>query len=189
MKNKLLIIVFHLLVLASCQDKSTPQSTQPTIDKNTSFETIGEINLFNRIESYAKILQAKADQETDFVTANKLVKESQKYADKYWRNEKTPAILFRAGEVARSIKQPEEAINIFRRLYTQFPTTPFAVKAMFMEAATFEDDLKNKAIAKKVYQKVIDKYPDDILAEQARQLLAVIEKTPEELIKEFQQKN
>lgn len=185
---KYLLYLLCGVCLLSCRDKSAPQTTQPTLEKAAppTIESISELNLSRQIDGSARALLAKAEEKTDYALAEKLVRDSKHYADQFKDNEKTPSYLFRAGEVARSIGNTEEAINIFRRTYTQFPSNGFAVKALFMEASTFEDDLQQKEKAKKAYQKVIDQYPEDELAEQARQLLKVIDKSPEELIKEFQ---
>lgn len=185
---KYLLCLLCCISILSCRDKSTPQATQPALEQTSppTIESITELNLSQQIEASAKSLLAKAEEKTDYALAEKLVRDSKHYANQFKDNKKTPGFLFRAGEVARSIGNTEEAINIFRRTYTQFPQSDFAVKAMFMEANTFEDDLKEKEKAKKAYQRVIDRYPEDELAKEAQKLLEVIDKTPEELIKEFQ---
>ncbi len=166
--------VLALGLLLGCQHKSTNRITA------------NESDALAQLEEIALALKAKAEEPTDYPLAQSLVDKSLDFALVYKDSEELPAVLFRAGEVARSIQNYEQAIAIFSRIYTDFSKSPLAVNALFLEASTFEDCLKDKSQAQLRYQQLIEKHPDHLLAEQARLLIKNINKTPEELIREFE---
>ncbi len=184
MKNFLYVLAFSMALVMGCQDKNRTAATSPNLVR------ISQEDLFARVEKLAIDLQAKADQPQDRSMAISLIKQSKNYVKQYPKDSKhNPAFLFRAGEVARSIGQYQEALALFEQVYTQYPDSKMAVKARFLEAHTYEDGLKDKKKAAQAYENLLKKHPNDPLAEQARQLLLVIDKSPEELIREFEQKN
>ena len=186
MKLLLYTCLLSLSLLASCQQSSPPASPEPTVaDTEPADQTVH----FERIERIAAQLRAKASEPLDIPLAQSLVQESKAYVRAYPEAEYTPALLFRAGEVARSIGETGEALQLFVRVYERYPQSKWAVRARFMEGSTYEDDLKDKKKASQAYEILIQQHPNDPLAEQARQLLRVIDQSPEELIRQFERQN
>jgi TolA-binding protein len=59
---------------------------------------------------------------------------------------------------------------------------------MFLKAFVYEDQLHDLNKAKKYYEEFLEKYPDSDFADDARISLQNLGKSPEELIKEFEEK-
>ncbi len=180
MKALLYPLLFSLSLLASCQSTTTPATT--SVDGAASDHIIH----FERIEQIADQLKAKATEPLDIPLAQSLIDESKAYAAAYPKANYTPAIVFRAGEVARSIGQYQVALQLFEQVYHQYPESKWAVRARFLEGHTYEDGLKDKKMAAQAYEMLIKRHPNDPLAEQARQLLQVIDQSPEDLIRQFE---
>ena len=177
MKYLLYSLVFSCCLIFGCQNKSS--------NRIAAKEKTDETNALKQLEEIALALKAKAAEATDYPLAQSLIDESLGFAKQFKASEYLPAVLFRAGEVARSIKNYEQAVVLFSSVYTDYPKDPLAIKALFLEANTFEDGLKDKARATLRYEQLIEKYPNDLLTDQARLLLKNIDKSPEELIREF----
>ena len=189
MRYFLSFIIIMSSIFSGCQN-STP-SEQETKTATTAAQEMTKEDHFKKVEEIATQLKSKpTNLPLDKPLAQQLIDESKAYADaNRYDKENNPAFLFRAGEVARAIHQYEEAISLFGQVAENYPEHAKAPVALFLQATVYQDDLQDKEKAKTVYQSVIEKYPSDPWAEQARQLLLVIDKSPEELVKEFQKKN
>jgi len=71
---------------------------------------------------------------------------------------------------------------------TQFPNSKEAPQALFMKGFTLDDGLGNKQAAKPVYEEFLKKYPKNDFADDTKFLLENINKTDEEIIKQFDNK-
>ena len=71
----------------------------------------------------------------------------------------------------------------------QYRLFPEGLPFNSFQAFTFENDLQDKDSAKKYYMDFLNRFPDHSFANDAKQLLSMIDKSPEELIKEFEAKN
>jgi len=121
--------------------------------------------------------------------ASLFVEKSILYVSLYPDHEISPAFLFRAAEVSRALKQYQQGVQMLDQVYTQYPQYEKAPDALFLKAYTYEESLKDSASAKKYYNEFLQKFPDHHLKNQVEQLLSVIDKSPEELIKSFKKKN
>ncbi|MCB0521481.1 MAG: tetratricopeptide repeat protein [Lewinellaceae bacterium] len=94
--------------------------------------------------------------------------------------------LSKAAELARLNQQFDKAITIYETIMKSYPDAPEASKAMFMKGFTLDNDLKNTAAAKAVYEEFLQKYPNDDFADDTAFLLKNLGKSEEEIIKEFE---
>jgi tetratricopeptide (TPR) repeat protein len=109
-----------------------------------------------------------------------------KYADRFPEDSLAPHQLFRAGSVARSLKEPQRAINIYRRLLNDYPDFSKEATVRFLLAFVYDQDLGKKKRAKELYRVVIDSFPDHQLAKDAKEYLRVMDLSNEELIRRFE---
>lgn len=96
--------------------------------------------------------------------------------------------LSKAGETARLLRQYDKAFEIFERIAKDYPNSKEAAAAMFMKAFTLDNDLKKFDEAKLAYDAFLKKFPNDEFADDAQFLLNNLGKSPEEIIKGFEQK-
>ncbi|MBI1227501.1 MAG: tetratricopeptide repeat protein [Bacteroidetes bacterium] len=111
------------------------------------------------------------------------------YADAFPTDSLSVKYLSKAGETARLLHQYDKAFEIFDKIEKNYPSSKEAASAMFMKAFTLDNDMKKYDEAKPVYEAFIQKYPNDEFADDAQFLLKNLGKSPEEIIKGFEQKS
>ncbi len=99
--------------------------------------------------------------------------------------------LFNAADLYRGIGDYEKALDTWYIVYKSYDRDghPKAPHAMFQCGFTYDSVLGNKDLAKTLYTMFLKRYPNHALAKDAKMLLANLDKSPEDLIKEFQKKN
>ncbi len=109
------------------------------------------------------------------------------YADAFPKDSLSVKYLSKAGETARLLRQFDQAIEIFGKIEKNYPNSKEAAGAMFMKAFTLDNDLKKLEAAKVAYEAFLQKYPNDEFADDAQFLLKNLGKSPEEIIKGFEE--
>ena len=99
-------------------------------------------------------------------------------------------LLLKAAGLAKTIENPQKAVELYSRLADGMPQHPKAPTALFMLGFVYENDLGDLAKAKAIYESFLQKYPNDPdFADDAQTALKMLGKSPEEIIKEFEQQN
>ncbi len=98
----------------------------------------------------------------------------------------SPEYLFKAAEIARALHKGQEAVLYYDKICKDFPQYEKTPTALFLKAFTYENVLKDTTNAKAGYQEFIKKYPDNQFADDAEYSLKYLGKSPEELIKMFE---
>ncbi len=119
--------------------------------------------------------------------AIKLIGFYEKYADKFPEDSLAPVYLFRASDISMNLQQPVKTINLFNKIMTNYPDYEKTPSVMFLKAFVYEDQLHDLDKAKKYYEEFLAKYPESDFADDAKISLQNLGKSPEELIKEFEQ--
>lgn len=97
---------------------------------------------------------------------------------------------FNAADLYRGIGDYTKALNMWLLVYKAYAKDhPKAPHALFQCAFTYDSVLDRKDLAKTLYTSFLKKYPDHSLAKDAQLSLNNLDKSPEDLIKEFQKKN
>lgn len=99
--------------------------------------------------------------------------------------------LFNAADLYRGAGDYDKALETWYIVYKSYDRDghPKAPHAMFQCGFTYDSVLNNKDLARTLYKMFLKRYPDHSLAKDAKLLLANLDKSPEDLIKEFQKKN
>jgi tetratricopeptide (TPR) repeat protein len=130
--------------------------------------------------------------ETGFATKNVVAyaKEAELYMGIYG-DSLAAEHLFNAGELYRGIGDYTKALETWYIVYRSYDQDehPKAPHAMFQCGFTYDSVLDKKDLAKTLYKMFLKRYPDHALAKDVKLLLANLDKSPEDLIKEFQKKN
>lgn len=99
-------------------------------------------------------------------------------------------LILKAAGLAKTIENPQKAIELYSKLADGMPQHPKAPTALFMLGFVYENDLGDLAKAKEIYESFLQKYPNDAdFADDAQTALKMLGKSPEEIIKEFEQQN
>ncbi len=107
----------------------------------------------------------------------------EKNADKY------ATLLLRAAGLAKSIEEPQKALQLYNDIANRLPQHEKAPTALFMTGFIYENDLGQIENARNAYQQFLSIYPNDQdFADDARVALKMLGKSPEEIIKGFEGK-
>lgn len=102
-----------------------------------------------------------------------------------------PVFLLKAGQIAASINNLPQAQVCFEKCYTDFPEFKNRGAAMFLLAQLYDEasQLNDEEKARELYGKIINSFPNTEWAKNANDARALIGKTDEQIIKEFEKKN
>ena len=155
------------------------------MDKVSAMLPDGMSSIAAYIEDVRVNMTDKESGRLDLKQANKFINASEIAAMMLPTNKNAAPFLQKAGEVARSIKAYPKSIEIYDWLMNAYPKAPEAAQALFMKAFTYDNEMKDKAKAKSLYQEFLKKYPNDGFADDTQFLLDNIDKSNEDIIKGF----
>jgi TolA-binding protein len=96
-------------------------------------------------------------------------------------------VLNKAAAIAKSVNGSyAKSVQLLNQIYTNYPKSPRAADAEFMEAYTYANDLQDYDTAQKLYNAFIQKHPKHPMFQTAILELKNLGKTPEMIIEEFQ---
>ncbi len=108
-----------------------------------------------------------------------------KFVDTYPEDEKSPEYLFKAADISINVFHSKNTIRLFDRVIKEYPNYEKAPQALFLKAFTYENYLNEMDKAQENYQLFLGKYPDHSFANDAQVSLNNLGKSPEEIIKAF----
>ncbi len=124
----------------------------------------------------------------DLIKVNEFVNAIELFVMANPNNPASPKYLKIAAEVVNSIKVYPRAILFYNWILNSFPESKEAPQALFMKAFTLDDGMGKKMDAKPVYEQFLKRYPKNDFADDTKFLLDNINKSDEEIIKEFDNK-
>jgi len=107
------------------------------------------------------------------------------YALGFPEREDVPTFLYRAAEMARTLKTFPKAITIYEWISSKYPDYEKTPTTIFLKGFILENDIKDKAAAKKVYEEFLSKYPKSDLVDDVEFLLKNIDKSDEEIMQQI----
>ncbi len=140
--------------------------------------------MLSDIQTIERVLSPKLEK-IDKAKALSLITKSELFAQSYPDDSEAASILFKAAEVSQRIGEYGRALKLWDMVYNRYNTYQKAPDALFMQAFVFENDLKDIKLAKMYYGNFLKRYPDHALIDQITIILKNIDKSPEELIKNF----
>lgn len=111
------------------------------------------------------------------------------YADRFPMDSMSADYLFKAAEISTGIRRYEQSVELYRRIDKNYPAYPLAQESLYLQGYVLDNFLDKDGEARMVYEKVIEKYPSSPYAVNARDAIANLGKSDEELIREFKKKN
>lgn len=110
------------------------------------------------------------------------------YALSMPKAEKSPAYLFKAAEVAKSLRTFPKSLTLYDWVIDKYPNYEKAGTAMFLKGFIIENNLGDDVKAKEVYDAFLKKYPKHDLADDVEFLIENLGKTDEEILKMIESK-
>ena len=169
-----IILMIFSIFLASC---AGPTAESEEKEKSIE-ESIAELEneLFNTNQS-------KLDKRKALDLVNLYVR----YVNQYPDEPISPEYLFKASDISMNLNRPRKTIQLFDRILTEYPGYNKTPSALFLKAFVYEDQLQDYDKAKKYYNLFLEKYPNSEFADDAEVSIKNLGKSPEELIREFEQ--
>jgi len=184
MKRTLILVtaVYIASLVAGCGGKkSANQSNNPSA-QDTGRQA--DINAINAVEAKLKTLTS-----LDVYNANLAITAYTQFSSHYPNDSLAPVYLFKAASMASSSGQFQRAIGFYDNVCAKYPNFKQMPYCIFGEGFIYDNYLKDTTKAHAKYQQVIDKFPDNVWASQAKSAIADLGKTNEEIMKGFEEKN
>jgi len=110
------------------------------------------------------------------------------YAEMHPGSEKAPEFIFRAADICMNTGYPGRAIELYTMVYRDYPEYAKRPESLFLIAFIYETQFNNLQLAEHNYKKFVEQFPDHDLADDAKILLQHLGKSPDELVKEFEER-
>ena len=124
----------------------------------------------------------------DKVKADSLLASYESFIKHFPEDSLTMKYTFKAANLAMNMNDATHAIALFDKFMEKYPDNAKARVSMFFKAYIYENQIKNLEKAKEVYLQFIEKYPDGEFAADARIALQNLGKSPEQMVREFEEK-
>lgn len=124
----------------------------------------------------------------DRVKASELVDAYEEYSNANPDDELAGEYLFRAGDICMNTGYPEKAIEIYTRVFRDYTAYEKHPESLFLIAFIYENQLLNLEKAELSYRQFLGLYPEHELANDAEILLQHLGKSPDDMVKEFEEK-
>lgn len=157
------------------------------LDGNIPDDYKGANSVILNLREASLVQQEDGDIRVDRKNAKNLIFLSQLYANFRPDGENAKEHLHNAAEFARSIADNEELLNILNSLIDEYADSKEGQEALFLKAFYYENNLKDEEGARALYEKFIEKYPENDFADDAEFLLKNIGKSEEEILREFEE--
>lgn len=176
--------LFLTTLLASCgsseQNDNAPKSEVSTEDVSAEIE---HLTILNENLITAKPQNTYGAGKMLYIAANDFVKN-------YPNHEKTPAIIELSAKGAEAMQQYTEAINILNTLINEFPETYITPNYILNKARIQEEKLNDISAAKNSYNELIERFPNDPAAKDAKLYLEnFLGKSQEDILKMLDEAN
>lgn len=170
MKNILIgkmrnVIVFGLFMIGLVACQSTSQDSKIVI---------------KQLEDSLK--QAAMADET---LAQQLLGHYETYIAHEATTDEKPSFYIKSADLCKATGDYDKAVQLYEKIYTEFKNHEKAAQALFMQAFTYDTDLKNVEKAKSLYEQFITQYPAHELADDAKASLEVLGLSDEEALKKI----
>jgi TolA-binding protein len=122
-------------------------------------------------------------------TADELIQAYIGYADSHKDSPDAPDYLYRAADLSLNINKSKESLDLYNRIIYQYPDYKKAPECLFLVGYIYENYFQQLGKAKEIYESFLAKYPNHDFADDARISIENMGKSPEELIRSFEEKN
>jgi tetratricopeptide (TPR) repeat protein len=179
MKRVIFGVIIASLLLAC---NNIPQENKTAdVEDNMADAGIEKQEIFALEDSLAKI----GDAPRSIKMNQQLLTLSIRFADNYPNDEHSPGFLFMAARSANGLRQYKKSIKLLNRVIENYDDYDRLVEIYFLKAFTYDEDLDEKAKAKKAYNDLISRFPEDPLATESQILIDNLYLSDEDLIKKY----
>lgn len=164
--NRIAVVFLAILMLVSCSAKRKWEAGKIEKQENA-------------------LLEDAKKGKVDSIAIDNLMKVYESYAEKYPGDTVAANFLFKEADFYRYMRKPLRSINIYEKIYTNYPTFDKRPYALFLQGFMYENEVGNNEAAKSVYLKFLKEYPAHPIAKDVQTTLDNLGKTAEQLMAEF----
>ena len=183
MKNpgsSLLLSLLAFVLLASCSSKQQQEEkSQPAEDQQLQQQIQ---YLKDKLDNTVNILETPE-------TGEEFIAKSVQYAEAHPKDTASAVLYFEAANVANSLRQYRRAVELWGKVWQLYPETEVAPHALFRQGFTCDNSIRDRHLARHYYELFIQKYPAHEYVSGIRDLLQVIDRDPEDMVKQFEKQN
>ncbi len=208
MKTKLLLLALALFAVSCSSDKTLSDAAT---EFNRSEAEISELLKASGHEISGNTINANAYEALSFAVVTDDIDKSEKalygennefrfdevkaqdcvaaylaYCEKFGDREDAPDYMFKAADLLRALRKPGDALVYYEKICTDFPDYPKVPHSVFLQGFVYENDLADLDKAREKYEAFLEKYPEHDLADDVQFSLKYLGKSPEEIIKQFE---
>ncbi len=121
--------------------------------------------------------------------ADELVREYISYAESHKDSPEAPDYLYSAADLSLNTGKSKEALDLYNQIIYKYPDYAKAPECLFLVGYIYENYFEQYGKAKEIYESFLKKYPNHDFADDAAISIKNMGKSPEELIKSFEEQN
>ena len=132
-----------------------------------------------------------AENNLDTTSARKAEENIGKFLEKYPKDTLASRYLFELGMLYQKQRRFEDAVTTFDKVYVEYPDSREASNAVFLQGFLYANVLNKLDRAKEKYELYLEKFSnaDPKMTRDVQMELNNLGKSPDELLKEIQEKN
>lgn len=184
MKNILTIAI--VLVFAACSGNE--EGKQKTKEELLKAKMTTKKDRIETIDSLENVLFADSTS-INRGAASFMIKAYKDFLEHHPDHQNAADYAYKGGEVAMALGRGHESLKFFQTVVDDYPEYDRYAYAMFMKAFVLENSLQDYKEAEVAYNRFLEEHPRHELAKDAEYSIKNLGKSPEELIKEFEEKN
>ncbi len=164
-------------------------SNHPKIDEATSKMTspIGNIDTFMNVLSN-NIFKDPNKFGINERNARAFVDGAEAFALANPSSANAPVYLFKAAEVAKSVRSFTKSMNLYDWILQKYPNYEKAPTSLFLKGFLIENELGQISEARKIYEQFLKQYPKHDLADDVEFLIENLGKSDEEILQMIEEK-
>lgn len=165
-----LLIVFATLLLASCGSQTREEALAQV--KQAEDQLYAKQDVFQFNDSLATVT----------------IEAYNNFAASFPEDSLSAEYLFKAADLYRAQHKYEPALEVYSNIQQNYPDYKKVPQTIFLQGFVYENDLQDLDKAKERYSTFLEKYPNHELAKDVQFSLNNLGRSPEDIIKEFNQK-
>lgn len=187
-KNVAIVAVLSLFISCATQEGKVPSENNP--------EQISEVrNGTYTPKTLGKVIEKKEFELKDKTVPNKsqlrvdLVSFYASYHTLFPNDERTPDMLFKAGNESVNVEDYKSALTYYQVIVEDYPSFVKRPEAIYLQGFIYSAYTNQLGLAKTKFEYLIKKYPHHVFSEQAKLSVAQMGMSDEELIRQFEKQN
>ena len=121
--------------------------------------------------------------------ADELIQAYLSFAESHKDSPEAPDYLYKAADLSLNINKSKQSLDLYNRIIYQYPDYKKVPECLFLMGYIYENYFQELGKAKEIYESFLTKYPNHDFADDAKVSIENLGKSPEELIRSFEEKN